>query len=293
MGADVFVRVDVDSSRGLAEGVPFYLDLFEELGWGATFCIPMGPNDLVPAAFRRLLDFGFWRQCWYMQPWKTHLGGGKHHPRDIGLGNPDMVREIERRGFEVALHGFDHALISNKAYEMSADRYREQLDKAVEAYVGILGHEPAGTASPAWRCSRTMLEVQDGMGFVYASDLFGKAPGYVEADGYVSSVPQIPCSTDPVFPLVVDNRGDKKAAFAELEAQLLASRQFASLLLHTEYDVIHCRDEVAGLLRLLKSKGVGGDSLVVASSGAQIDKRAFRSVVYRKYHGAFGLVAGC
>lgn len=289
----ILLRIDVDSIQGLAHGVPFYLKLLGELNWKASFFVPMGPNRLVTAAFRRMLDYRFYKQIWYMKPWATYgrTGSSSHSGSCIGLGNPNMVKRIVEEGHEVGLHGFDHAYVSNRAYAMTAAEYRDQLNRALEACHRVLGRPPVGTASPAWRCCRTMLQVQDSFDFQYAADIFGAIPCLVKTDGYTSPKPQIAASLDTVFPLVMDHRGDHTAVLNEIKYQII-SKTYNNLLLHTEYDYVHFGPDMEKLFRWLSDQGYIGVCYRDIASTLDPAELPVRRLSWFRYGGAFGLVAG-
>lgn len=290
----LLIRIDVDSVMGLSEGTPFYLDLLDRMGFKATFFIPLGPNRLLRAACRRLLDPGFWKQCYYMKPWQTYFKRRSSSDLgcNIGLSNPDIMVEIEARGHEVGLHGYDHAYISNRAYLMTPEEYRRELERTFTTYVEILGHPPSGTASPAWRSNETMLKVQDKYDFKYASDMFGLSPTYVKTNGYHSTTLQLPTNTDPVFPLVVNHRGDKEKVLKNLIHQIEMHAGSPTLHLHTEYEFVHFRDELEQLFNYLARNNY--KSVCYNQFAADLKDMLYshKEIIYFKYPGAFGYVAG-
>ena len=59
----VALRVDVDTRRGLEEGVPRLLELFRRTGTRASFFVTMGP-DRSGLALRRAFRPGFLLKMW-------------------------------------------------------------------------------------------------------------------------------------------------------------------------------------------------------------------------------------
>ena len=62
---------------------------------------------------------------------------------------PDVVREIARRGHEVAHHGHSHRWPDS----MTREEEREDFDLAMEQFDRVLGQRPVGYRSPAWEFS--------------------------------------------------------------------------------------------------------------------------------------------
>ena len=287
----VQIRIDVDSCHGLAHGVPFYLRLLKRYGFGATFFVPMGPNKLQQAVWRRLRQPLFWKQLWYFKPWSALSAGRRcEFGPEIGAGNPDMLKRIEDECCEVALHGYDHAMISNRAYSMTESEYACQIDKSLDLYVKTLGHLPQGTASPAWRCSEMILRVQDRYGFAYASDLCGKGPCFVESNGYVSHTIQIPTNVDTVFALVMKMGGDRNAALGAMKSQI-QNEENPVLILHTEYDFLHFNGQLESLFSWLADRGYGAESFTDLNRCIERSDIPQKKLSYTLYEGAYGQVA--
>src|SRR5262249_51954893 len=91
----VGLRVDVDTRRGLDEGVPRLLALFRRLGIRASFFVTMGP-DHSGRAIRRALRPSFLAKMWRTNPFKlyglrTLLSGTLAPARLVGAGAPAML----------------------------------------------------------------------------------------------------------------------------------------------------------------------------------------------------------
>jgi len=69
--ATVALRVDVDTRRGLAEGVPRLLEFFRRAGIRASFFVTMGP-DRSGLAIRRALQPSFLFKMWRTNPLKLY-----------------------------------------------------------------------------------------------------------------------------------------------------------------------------------------------------------------------------
>ena len=111
--ATVALRVDVDTRRGLAEGVPRLLELFRRAGVRASFFVTLGP-DRSGLAIRRALRPSFLYKMWRTNPLKlyglrTLLSGTLLPALPVGAGAPALLRQIADEGHEVAPHGDEAA----------------------------------------------------------------------------------------------------------------------------------------------------------------------------------------
>jgi len=183
MGADrtiVGLRVDVDTRRGLDEGVPRLLELFRRLGISASFFVTMGPDN-SGRAIRRALRPSFLAKMWRTNPLKlyglrTLMSGTLVPARLVGAGAPAMLRQIAAEGHEVAPHGWDHVGWQDRIHRLDQLAVRADLDLAARAFTAAVGVTPSASAAPGWRTSPVALAVQDGRGLLYASDTRGDTP---------------------------------------------------------------------------------------------------------------------
>jgi undecaprenyl phosphate-alpha-L-ara4FN deformylase len=178
--ATVGLRVDVDTRRGLDEGVPRLLELFRRLGVRASFFVTMGP-DHSGRAIRRAMRPSFLAKMWRTNPFKlyglrTLLSGTLVPARLVGAGAPALLRQIADEGHEVAPHGWDHVGWQDRIHRLDHVAIRADLDLAARSFLAAVGVAPSASAAPGWRTSPVALKVQDGLGFLYASDTRGDTP---------------------------------------------------------------------------------------------------------------------
>lgn len=202
----VGLRVDVDTRRGLDEGVPRLLELFRRLDIRASFFVTMGP-DHSGRAIRRALRPSFLAKMWRTNPFKlyglrTLLSGTLVRARLVGAGAPAMLRQIADEGHEIAPHGWDHVGWQNRIHRLGQPAIRADLDLAARSFTAAVGVAPAASAAPGWRTSPVALAVQDTRGLLYASDTRGDTPFRPSIDGNVLETIQLP-TTMPTMDEIV------------------------------------------------------------------------------------------
>jgi len=194
--ATVALRVDVDTRRGLAEGIPRLLELFRRAGVRASFFVTLGP-DRSGLAIRRALRPSFLYKMWRTNPLKlyglrTLLSGTLLPALPVGAGAPALLRQIADEGHEVAPHGWDHVGWQDRIDRLAPSAIRDDLTRAARAFETIFGLPPQASAAPGWRTSPEALVIQEDLGLRYASDTRGDTPFRPRVTGGPLKTIQVP-----------------------------------------------------------------------------------------------------
>ena len=103
---------------------------------------------------------------------------------------PDSVKEIVRRGHEVAAHGYKH---ENLAQLNSPDGQAEIFRKSIQQLEAVVGQRPAGFRAPDWEFSRYTLENLAKFGFKYDSSLMDdEKPYIIKHEGKPTGIVEFP-----------------------------------------------------------------------------------------------------
>lgn len=218
------LRVDVDTRRGLDEGVPRLLDAFRDAGVRASFFVTMGP-DRSGLALRRAWRPSFIRKMWRtgalrLYGMRTVLSGTLLPARPVGAGAPHLLRQIAAEGHEVAPHGFDHVGWQDGVHRMPAARIREDLAAAARAFEVAVGTRPEATAAPGWRSTPEALTVQEECGYRYASDVRGVVPFRPLTGGGPLKTLQVPTTMPTMDELLGAERDVPRALLGALRPGL-------------------------------------------------------------------------
>ena len=84
---------------------------------------------------------------------------------------PDLVKEIERQGHEVASHGFSHRLLTF----MQPEEFRADLQRSLEVLARVTGQEVRGFRAPSFSLTRKTLwavNIMKESGIQYDSSVF-------------------------------------------------------------------------------------------------------------------------
>lgn len=92
---------------------------------------------------------------------------------------PEAVKEIAKRGHEVAAHAFMH----EKLYTLNRDEEREVMTKTIAALEKVTGIRPVGWRSPWYWSTENTISLNIDLGFRWNSDYHDDDVPYVIEDG--------------------------------------------------------------------------------------------------------------
>jgi undecaprenyl phosphate-alpha-L-ara4FN deformylase len=222
--ATVGLRVDVDTRRGLDEGVPRLLELFRGLDVRASFFVTMGP-DRSGTALRRAWRPSFLAKMWRTRAWRlyglrTILSGTILRARPVGCGSPALLHQVAGAGHEVAPHGFDHARWQDGVHRLPPASIRDDLARAANGFRIVMGTEPLASAAPGWRTTPAALVTQEQFGYRYASDVRGHGCFRPMVSEHVLATLQVPTTMPTVDELLGRVRDIPAALVAAIGQEL-------------------------------------------------------------------------
>ena len=109
-------------------------------------------------------------------------------PGYVAETHVEMVKEIARRGHEIAHHGYMH----EPPATLTKDREEEVLHQGISILGDITGEAPRGYRSPSWELSEHSVDLLASHGFHYDSSLMGDDAPYTLNAGTPQSLVEIP-----------------------------------------------------------------------------------------------------
>jgi undecaprenyl phosphate-alpha-L-ara4FN deformylase len=200
------LKIDVDTDRGTAEGVPRLARQLERMGVRATFLFSLGPDN-TGRAMKRVFRRGFLKKVQrtsVVQHYgiKTLLYGTLLPAPNIGRRRAALMRSISDAGFDVGIHCYDHVKWQDGVSRANYLWTRWQLELAVNAFGEIFGHAPRVHGAAGWQLNEHVPSLQEVLGFEYASDTRGTHPFLPWSGGFVGNVPQYPTTLPTLDELV-------------------------------------------------------------------------------------------
>jgi len=200
MGRDrvLGLKVDVDTRRGMEEGVPALLSLLAGFGLRATFFLSFGPDNSGKAVYRMIRNPRFlFKMVRTNAPglygFRTALYGTLLKAPMIASALPALCREIEERGHEVEFHAWDHRAWQDSLPGKGREWIGGWLDEGISAYESCLGHSPRAFGAPGWMLTGTAVEEIARRKWEYLSCTRAPAPFLLGGTGLAEIPSDLPC----------------------------------------------------------------------------------------------------
>lgn len=259
--ARIALKIDVDTDRGTLEGVPRLASLFERLDVRATFLFSLGPDQTgraVKRAFRRGF-MGKVRRTSVLKHYglKTLLYGTLLPGPHIGRRRGSIMRDVASRGFEVGVHTYNHVKWQDTVAGADEPWTRRELTLARDEFAQIFSRPPAVHGAAGWQVNRFVPQLEQQLGFEYASDGRGTGPFVPVANGVAVNVPQMPTTLPTLDELI--GRPDLEGVdpidhlFSLTEGQAVRDHVYT---LHAELEGNTYLEAFERLIRGWRSRGV-------------------------------------
>jgi len=215
MDRTIGIKVDVDTFRGMREGVPVLLDIFRDQGIKASFFVPMGRDNTGRTVKRVFTRKGFLKKTGRVGILSTYgiktlmYGILLPGPR-IARENVELIRTIIKEGHELGIHGYDHVRWHDSIKHFDEQETGREIEKLLSVYREIVGLNARSFAAPGWMINPFALKIFDEKGLVYSSDTRGTGPFYPEMSGTKFPILQIPTTLptlDEVIGIVSTDAG--------------------------------------------------------------------------------------
>src|SRR5882757_4544998 len=202
----IALKIDVDTDRGTAEGVPRLADMLERLGARATFLFSLGP-DQTGRAVKRAFRPGFMgkvRRTSVLKHYglKTLLYGTLLPGPHIGRRRGAIMRDVASRGFEVGVHTYNHVKWQDTVAGADEPWTRRELTLARDEFAQVFSRPPVVHGAAGWQVNRYVPQLEQELGVRYASDGRGTGPFVPMANGVAVEVPQMPTTLPTLDELI-------------------------------------------------------------------------------------------
>jgi undecaprenyl phosphate-alpha-L-ara4FN deformylase len=216
------LKVDVDTLRGTAEGVPRMLKVLRALGVGATFYFSVGP-DHTGRALKRALRPGFLTKVRRTSVlshygWRTLLYGTLLPGPLIGARAGHVMRSVRDAGFEVGVHCYDHVRWQDGVVRADAAWTRREFERALTGFAQVFGAAPQSHAAAGWQVNACTLTLESEAHLAYASDTRGTEAFLPVIAGVWGQCMQIPTTLPTLDELIGTDGLNAETACARLRS---------------------------------------------------------------------------
>ena len=204
------LKIDVDTRRGMEEGVPALLSALSSASVIATFFLSFGPDNSGKAVYQLLRNPRFLSKMIRtnapgLYGWRTALYGTLLPAPMIAGAFPELCREIEAAGHEVEFHAWDHRAWQDALPRKGEGWMRDWFEKGLAAYERCLGHPPKAFGAPAWMLTERAVSVLSEYPWEYLSCTRASSPFVLAGSGAMEVPSDLPCLEEEGGP-----RGDGK-----------------------------------------------------------------------------------
>src|SRR5205823_2898622 len=109
----------------------------------------------------------------------------------IGKGLAPVLRAATDAGHESGLHAWDHHAWQNRVAAANRSQVHDWVQRSFDTLVAATGAPPVAAASPAWRCTDSVLLEREEFPFRYNSDCRGTTLFRPVVDGRVLTQAQV------------------------------------------------------------------------------------------------------
>ena len=255
--SDLALKIDVDTHRGLGEGMPRLLDCLARRSVPASVYVSMGPDNSGKAIWRLLTRRGFAKKmlrsnALRLYGLRTALYGTLLPAPEIARSFPEVLRRTVADGHELGVHGNDHVYWHDRAVALSEMEIAGEIDAALDTFREILGEAPAGFAAPGWQCGSAALAVLDRSGFIYHSSTRGHHPYRPHVGTVQGRLPELPTTLPTVDELLGQGMSDD--GLIDVYLAEIGRRPLDVLTLHAEVEGGRYRGFFERLLERLEGR---------------------------------------
>ncbi len=202
-----------------------------------------------------------------------------------------MKRAIAE-GHEVGIHCYDHVLWQDYVMNKDADWTRREMMRAWEAYLCACEVPPATIGAAGWQLNKFVLQLEEELGFRYASDVRGFYPFYPSMEGVRSNCVQIP-TTLPTLDEILGVNGIEESNCWQhiLELSHKPLPQGHVFTLHAELEGMKLLSTMTRLLKEWQSAGFQIQTLGDIFASLDPETLPQNSIIFSEVNGRSGKLA--
>ncbi|MDD3250875.1 MAG: polysaccharide deacetylase family protein [Smithellaceae bacterium] len=192
------LKIDVDTHRGMKNGVPRLLRVLKDFSARGTFFLSIGPDNSGRAVLQLLKNPLFLKKMLKTRApglygWKTALYGTLLPAPMIALSFPALVRQILDEGHEVQFHAWDHRRWQDDLPKKPEQWIEKEFAKGVCGFEKLTGRKPTAFGAPSWLIDDRVLRIAGKYPFEYLSCTRAKTPFVHVSPGLPELPSDLPC----------------------------------------------------------------------------------------------------
>lgn len=251
MKKEFVLRVDIESDKGLREGIPKLLDLLKKYNIKASFYLVMGGEstlfDLLRYRGKMKSSMERTIRVWSLAD-KIRMA---LFPRDFVKINLPVLRRILNEGHELGIHGWKH-----RAWTRGLDKINiaQHLKFAIDRYSNLFGRRPLSFCAPGFNTNQEVLRVLEKESIKVISDFPDRG---VKRYGKLLNVPvnvHGPKNT-PIIEYLV-SKGLTDAQIYEQIISQIRQNKLSVMYIHDLFEAIEKRVILENIFKYLKANKI-------------------------------------
>ncbi|HEY3757554.1 MAG TPA: polysaccharide deacetylase family protein [Opitutaceae bacterium] len=252
------LKVDVDTDRGTAMGVPQLVEDLHDASAPASFLFSLGP-DQTGRAVTRVFRPGFLKKVGrtsVVQVYgiRTLLNGTLLPAPHIGRRRSDIMQAVRDAGYEVGIHCYNHYRWQDYVQTMSLEDVRAEFGRARAEFERIFECEARTAGAAGWQSNERSRQAYDEAALLYSSDTRGRSPFFPRIGGQTFQTLEIP-STLPTLDELLGRPEFPKEKIVPHLVSRLRSGELNVFTLHAEIEGMAHRDLFRKFLQAAKAAG--------------------------------------
>ena len=236
------LRIDLESNKGIREGVPKILALLKKYNIKASFYLAMGGESNLFELLRYRKKLPGKRGVSVFS--KLEMFRMIFFPMDFVVKNQKVLQKILMEGHELGIHGWKHREWTRGLEKIDV---RKAVRKAVRRYINIFNMRPNSFCAPAFRTNNEVIKILSKEGIYVISDIEGISPKKIKN---LINVPITLKGKDntPIIEFCIGEGLSDKEIFEKIVSEI-EKKNYSSMYIHGLFE---CREKIELLEKLFK-----------------------------------------
>jgi len=244
------LRVDLESDKGIREGIPKLLDLLKKYDLKASFYLVMGgeSNIFEILKYNKKMESSAERsiKVWSLTD-KLRMA---FLPKDFVKANKEILQRILDEGHELGIHGWKH-----REWTRGLDKINinEKINKAINRYNNLFGQKPISWTSPGFNINDNVLTILEKEGIQYISDFEGEK---LKLYGKIKNIPMTICGDNrtPIIENLISKGKNDEEILEFIKKEM--DKEIISFYIHDLFEARFKLDLLGKIFEIVKDKRI-------------------------------------
>lgn len=251
------LRVDLESDKGIREGIPRLLDLLKKYNLKASFYLAMGgeSNIFEILRYNKKVESSAERsvKVWSLLD-KLRMA---LFPKDFVKANKKILQRIIDEGHELGMHGWKH-----REWTRGLDKIniKDKINRAISRYNNLFGQKPISWSSPGFNTNDNVLNILKEAGIEYISDFLGNKP---ELCGQIKNIPITICGENrtPIIEYLISYKKTDEDILKYIKKEI-EKNKIISFYIHDLFEARFKTELLEKIFKIIKDKKIDNKRII-------------------------------